>query len=52
VAITLLAHVSVVHVEEPELRRRSGPTYEEYCRAVPRWIPRLRPRIGVAGVRR
>jgi protein-S-isoprenylcysteine O-methyltransferase Ste14 len=52
VAITLLAHVSVVHVEEPELRRRFGPTYEEYCRAVPRWIPRLRTRIGAAGVRR
>jgi protein-S-isoprenylcysteine O-methyltransferase Ste14 len=40
-AITLLAHASVVHVEEPELRRRFGESYEEYCRTVPRWLPRL-----------
>jgi protein-S-isoprenylcysteine O-methyltransferase Ste14 len=28
----------VVWVEEPELRGRFGPAYEEYCRAVPRWV--------------
>ena len=28
--------------EEPTLRRMFGADYEEYCRNVPRWIPRLR----------
>jgi len=31
----------VARWEEPELRRRFGAAYEEYCSAVPRWIPRL-----------
>lgn len=35
-------HQAVVHVEEPGLRKRYGAAYEEYCRRVPRWIPRLR----------
>lgn len=30
-------------VEEPQLRRRFGASYEEYCRNVPRFIPRLTP---------
>jgi protein-S-isoprenylcysteine O-methyltransferase Ste14 len=30
-------------VEEPGLRARFGPTYDEYCRHVPRIVPRLRP---------
>lgn len=29
--------------EEPQLRRRFGTAYDEYCRHVPRLIPRLRP---------
>jgi len=29
--------------EEPALTRRFGASYREYCRAVPRWIPRLSP---------
>lgn len=28
--------------EEPALRRRFGPEYEEYCRRVGRWLPRPR----------
>lgn len=32
----------VVSYEEPGLRRRFGPTYGEYCRNVPRWIPGYR----------
>jgi protein-S-isoprenylcysteine O-methyltransferase Ste14 len=30
-------------VEEPQLRRRFGDAYAEYCRRVPRFVPRLRP---------
>jgi protein-S-isoprenylcysteine O-methyltransferase Ste14 len=30
-------------VEEPQLRRRFGASYEEYCRHVGRLVPRLRP---------
>ena len=37
--LLLYFHVAVVRVEEPDLRRRFGSNYEEYCRRVPRWIP-------------
>lgn len=37
----LIAHTFVVLYEEPTLRRQFGESYEEYQRAVPRWIPRL-----------
>jgi protein-S-isoprenylcysteine O-methyltransferase Ste14 len=30
----------VLFYEEPTLRRMFGAEYEEYCRHVPRWIPR------------
>jgi protein-S-isoprenylcysteine O-methyltransferase Ste14 len=46
IAITVLAHVMVVRVEEPELRSRFGHDYEEYCREVPRWLPRIVRRNG------
>jgi protein-S-isoprenylcysteine O-methyltransferase Ste14 len=31
----------VLIYEEPTLRRKFGESYERYCRAVPRWLPRL-----------
>ncbi len=31
----------VLLYEEPTLRRKFGAEYEEYCRRVPRWIPRF-----------
>jgi protein-S-isoprenylcysteine O-methyltransferase Ste14 len=34
-------HLFVVLYEEPDLMRRFGAEYEQYCRDVPRWIPRL-----------
>jgi protein-S-isoprenylcysteine O-methyltransferase Ste14 len=42
VPLLLLAffHVRVRRFEEPGLRRRFGPAYDEYCRRVPRWVPR------------
>ena len=33
-------HIVVVLLEEPHLREERGPSYEEYCRHVPRWIGR------------
>ncbi len=39
---TLAGHLSVVYVEEPELRARFGQSFEAYCARVPRWFPRLR----------
>ena len=41
-----LAHAQVVVLEEPLLERRFGQTYRDYCRRVPRWIPRLPRRRG------
>ncbi len=41
-AMSTLAHLSIVFVEEPELRRRFGKSYDDYCRHVPRWLPTMR----------
>lgn len=35
-------HLFVTLYEEPTLRRKFGPDYDEYCRNVHRWWPRLR----------
>jgi protein-S-isoprenylcysteine O-methyltransferase Ste14 len=39
-AISVVAHLAILHVEEPELRKRFGQSYADYCRSVPRWLPR------------
>ena len=39
--VGLLLHLYVVRVEEPATRQRLGAEYDEYCREVPRWMPRL-----------
>jgi protein-S-isoprenylcysteine O-methyltransferase Ste14 len=36
----VLAHLFVVLYEEPALRRKFGASYEDYCRATPRWLPK------------
>ena len=41
VLASVAGHLSVVYIEEPELRERFGERYETYCRRVPRWLPRL-----------
>jgi len=41
IAISIAAHLLVVHIEEPELRKRFGLGYADYCRNVPRWLPKL-----------
>ncbi|MBN2560551.1 MAG: isoprenylcysteine carboxylmethyltransferase family protein [Phycisphaerae bacterium] len=35
-----LAQLQVTRIEEPRLKARFGKTYVEYCRRVPRWIPK------------
>lgn len=37
--VLVFFHVAVVRLEEPELRRRFGTKYDEYCARVPRWLP-------------
>ncbi len=37
----LPAHLFVVWYEEPVLQERFQQAYQEYCRRVPRWIPRI-----------
>jgi protein-S-isoprenylcysteine O-methyltransferase Ste14 len=41
-AIAVVFHVFVLLYEEPTLRRQFGAEYDDYCRRVPRWMPRLR----------
>lgn len=38
--VTLAFHLFVVFYEEPDLAARFGEAYVDYCRRVPRWIPR------------
>jgi protein-S-isoprenylcysteine O-methyltransferase Ste14 len=32
-------HLFAIYYEEPHLKKKFGAVYEEYCKAVPRWIP-------------
>lgn len=41
--IALCVHLFVILYEEPTLRKKFGADYEEYCRNVRRWWPRLQP---------
>jgi len=41
VAFFAVCYVYVLWVEEPRLKKRFGTEYEEYCKAVPRYLPRL-----------
>jgi len=42
----LAVNLFVLLYEEPTLRRTFGADYEEYCKNVHRWVPRLRPWSG------
>jgi protein-S-isoprenylcysteine O-methyltransferase Ste14 len=41
IPVTLFAYVAIVAAEEAFLLQRFGDSYREYCRRVPRWLPRL-----------
>jgi protein-S-isoprenylcysteine O-methyltransferase Ste14 len=38
-----VSHLFVLGYEEPTLRKTFGEEYSEFCKNVPRWIPRLTP---------
>jgi protein-S-isoprenylcysteine O-methyltransferase Ste14 len=40
--VVVSSHLFVIFYEEPHLRKTFGAAYEEYCKSVPRWIPKLR----------
>jgi protein-S-isoprenylcysteine O-methyltransferase Ste14 len=44
-ALAVFFHLFVMLYEERSLRTRFDGEYEEFCRRVPRWIPRLRSAI-------
>jgi protein-S-isoprenylcysteine O-methyltransferase Ste14 len=48
VVITVAMDAFVRTYEEPTLRQTYGASYDEYCDAVPRWLPRLTPWKGQA----
>ena len=43
VVLFVLFHLFVVFIEERMLKEKFGELYAQYCKSVPRWIPRLRP---------
>jgi protein-S-isoprenylcysteine O-methyltransferase Ste14 len=44
-----ISHIIVVNYEEPQLERRFGGEWAQYCRDVPRWIPSLKKKTGSDG---
>lgn len=43
IVVWLAFHLFVLGYEEPTLRRTFGEDYDDYCKAVPRWLPRFKP---------
>jgi protein-S-isoprenylcysteine O-methyltransferase Ste14 len=41
--VFLCFYLFVLLYEEPTLRATFGSAYDDFCAAVPRWIPRLTP---------
>jgi len=41
-AAFLMFHLFVTLYEEPTLKKKFGAAYENYCKSVPRWFPKLK----------
>jgi protein-S-isoprenylcysteine O-methyltransferase Ste14 len=39
VLFAIILYFNAVYIEEPELRKRFGQSYEAYCKSVPRFLP-------------
>jgi len=37
-----VAHLLMVKLEEPGMRKKFGQSHADCCRAAPRWLPRFR----------
>jgi protein-S-isoprenylcysteine O-methyltransferase Ste14 len=51
VVLGITVNAFVHAYEEPTLREAYGPSYEEFCENVPRWLPRLTPWRGTTRAR-
>jgi protein-S-isoprenylcysteine O-methyltransferase Ste14 len=40
-AVFVFTYLFVIFYEEPTLRQKFGESYKNYCKEVPRWIPRI-----------
>ena len=41
VLFAVILYLNTVHIEEPQLKKRFGQSYERYCETVPRFLPTL-----------
>ena len=48
-AASIGGHLIVIYIEEPELRKRFGESYQTYSQRVPRWFPGLRTSRSIGG---
>lgn len=44
----LCFHIFILFYEEPALSRKFGDAYGEYCKEVPRWLPKIRKQRATA----
>jgi protein-S-isoprenylcysteine O-methyltransferase Ste14 len=42
IVVFLAFHLFVTMYEEPTLKEKFGVAYEQYCKFVPRWIPKIK----------
>jgi protein-S-isoprenylcysteine O-methyltransferase Ste14 len=42
VMVLLVVHLFVTLYEEPTLKKKFGVAYEQYCKSVPRWVPKIK----------
>ncbi len=42
IVVFLAFHLFVTLYEEPTLKAKFGAAYQQYCKSIPRWIPKIR----------